>query len=123
MRELSSGAVTVGNTSTVLLTKETLGTYTRMGVDINNAAGGGALNAFKIEVKYHNDGAWYEWLADTDFDSTTIAALLTCTDTGPHELGADASAGFSVELGAFQSIRFSATSATSSTVTLRGWIL
>lgn len=43
-----------------------------MSVEVENASVGSPLTDFKVRIKTHPDGAWVDYLADGDYDSTDL---------------------------------------------------
>jgi len=42
--------------------------------------------SFMVRARNHASGQWYDYVGDTDFDSTTNSNMLFASATGPHEL-------------------------------------
>jgi len=86
-------------------------------VHVWNATGGGSLTNFRISIQGHPWADAVVIYADTDFDTAT-QIVSGITTTGPHELGAAASAWFRFDADGVYSITFEAKSASTSTVTV-----
>jgi len=85
-----------------------------LSLDIENL-GAETTDGFTIDVQLAPGGAWFSYLADGEFDVTTIANMRWATSTGPHELPGSAHAGTQVWLGAVHAVRFGASVAANTT--------
>lgn len=114
-----TGSATVGTTPVVIVNRDLKGDYSILEVEIDNAAGGQALNAFSAEFQSHPNGEWYEALADADFD-TTNETLLRVSDNGPEDLAAGSVAHFKLNVQGLHAVRFKGgTASGEATVTAR----
>jgi len=123
-REFESDEVTVGTSFATIHTSQERPHDegdTQVGLELENS-GATATDGFKIQIKYHESGAWHDYLADTDFDSTSLAHIMwAASETGPHELGAGAVAFARLNLGPVFRWRAQAKVASgSTTAVLRG---
>lgn len=118
--QVAGSAVTVGTDYTELMQRDFGGMAAMANIEVHNAAGGSALSGFKVQLKAHPEGEWYDYLEGADFDSTTNTNMLFATSTGPHELGADARAQCIIRITAAHAVRLLAKVASSTaTVTAR----
>lgn len=104
-KTFESEEVTVGDTDTEIF--QMSGFFETLNLEVANT-GEDTLAAFSILVRDHPNGEWYELLADTDFASTAISIKLFSSTTGPHELAGDGKAHVIVNVGAPESIKFTA---------------
>jgi hypothetical protein len=82
-------AVVVGTSLTKLIEKKVgVHSWTGLNIEVENIAGGSALNSFVIKVQDHPGGEFYNFLGDTDFDRDDLINMRYSTATGPHELPA-----------------------------------
>jgi hypothetical protein len=77
-----------------------------------DSTGSNATDKFTIQYQVVPGGSWFDWLTDTDFDSTAIDALKFCTTTGPQELTAATSASFKIDVRGFYAVKFLASANT-----------
>ena len=95
--------------------------YEKMWCEVASAATGSTLSDFRIRVKAHRDGSYVTLLDGTDFDDTSLEALLFCTDAGPHELPVSSVAAFRAKVAGPAAMQLQAKAVGStSTVTVRG---
>lgn len=111
----SAAAVTVGTDYTTLVQNSGRAGFTgRMNAEVHNS-GDVALSGFRLQVKAHFDAEWFTLLEGTDFDATDNPALIVCSATGPHELGAAARANFIADIGNCYAFRLQGKVASGST--------
>ena len=79
-----------------------------LSASIESAAGGQTITGFKVQAQAHPDGAWSDYLVDTDFDSVYNSNMRFCSDTGPHELAAEGVALIRIDCRGLHAIRFQA---------------
>ena len=82
-----------------------------LNVEISNVGAGGtnaALNHFKIQLRDHVSGDWYDYLTDADFQSLVNPNVLFCTTVLPQTLAAGAQAHVHVRINAAASVRLQA---------------
>lgn len=78
-----------------------------LALSVKNEAASAATNGFTIDIKPHKDSDWVPYLAGSDFDTAT-ENLPFVSSTGPHELGAGATAGLRVRFGLIYAVRIGA---------------
>jgi hypothetical protein len=75
-----------------------------VGVNPNNAA----LNHFKVQLRDHVSGDWYDYLTDSDFQSLVNPNVLFCTTVIPQTLAAGAQAHMHIRINGAASVRLQA---------------
>ena len=93
-------------------------------VEVTNAGGGSAdaLTEFKVQLKSHATGQWYDFIGGTDFDSTDLSNMLFCTTQAPYDLASGEYSQFHIRVTGAYAIRFMANLANTddTTVTIYG---
>jgi len=78
------------------------------------------LDAFLINAKVlYSETSYAGYLSGTDFDTAT-GSMAFCSTTGPHELGASATALCRVYVGGLEAIQIQASTSTLGSVTIYG---
>jgi hypothetical protein len=75
-----------------------------VGISPNNAA----MNHFKVQLRDHVSGDWYDYLSDSDFQSLVNPNVLFCTTVIPQTLAAGAQAHMHIRINAAASVRVQA---------------
>lgn len=88
-----------------------------IGVEVENG-GDNDLTSFGVQLR-DGDGAWFDYLLDSDFASASDS-LPWCSTTVPDTLAVAATSNFRVHVTGHAHIRFRATSAGVSRIEIRG---
>jgi len=104
----ASKSVTVAGTTTI--TAVELEGQQQMGFGITNTAGGGALDAFAINFKYHPDGAYFTVANAAASFTTPVWPVLNIT-TDIVTLAAGASAGVVLDVRGVYAVQFTGSAA------------
>lgn len=93
-------------------------------IEVDNV-GSTALTGFRIQLRDHKNGTWYTFLADTDFQDSSLANLLYCgtsDDSLIQALTAAADGHVHMRLNAANAMRIQAKTATTGTLTVRATV-
>lgn len=92
-----------------------------LNIEFENVGGGSANDVadFKLQLKDHPEGEWYDYLSDTDWDAVTLNAMLFATTTGPHEVTSGDVAHAHVDIHAAYGVKFVANCAQGEDTTVR----
>ncbi len=118
VRGAVSESITITTSYVDILTLILDGRADVLNLELENT-GAAALTGFKVLLKDHADGEWYDFLSGVDFDSTDLSNMLFASATGPHELGAAAIAHAHVRVNAAYGVKFQGLCGSSTTVVLR----
>jgi len=85
------------------------------------AASAAALSSFKMQLKDHKDGEWYDFLTDAEFEAVDKKAMLFCSPTDPDDLAAGEKSHIQVLVRAAYGARFQAkVAASTAKIAIRG---
>ena len=118
--QFAGDATSVTTSFTTVLQRVLMGDKV-LSFEVASAAGSATTTGFKIQAQDNVAGEFYDYLVDTDFDSTTNSNMLFASATGPHELAASGFAHVHFAVNAIYAIRLQAKVASgTATITIRG---
>ena len=88
-----------------------------LSVSVLNSTGG-SMTSFIVQLKDNPDSAWYNYLGNTDFDSTTNANMIFASASGPHEAATGATSVAKVKVPSVYGIRFIAAAGSTGNITI-----
>ena len=119
--EFESSFVVVDTSDTVIFALELGGGDVVCSIDVvSGTSEVGTLDDFVVQLRNHEDGDWYDYLDQQDYDNVNQPNMPFASQEGPHEVQSGNTAHLTFKANGVGSVRFQAKSVSTSVILIRG---